>query len=52
MTILTGDPKAVNTLAEPKKVVPVTTKVNDFGKEFRKTLPAHSVTVLRVQITR
>jgi alpha-N-arabinofuranosidase len=52
MTILTGDPKSVNTLADPKNVVPVTTNFHDFGNACRKTLPPNSVTVLKLQIAR
>ena len=46
MTVLAGDLKGMNTLAEPRKFAPVTTTEKDLGHAFQKTLPAHSVTVL------
>ncbi|CAN5354627.1 hypothetical protein BH11ARM2_BH11ARM2_38580 [soil metagenome] len=51
MTVLSADPGAVNSLAEPTKVAPVTTKVAT-GGTFRETLAPHSVTVLKLNIRR
>lgn len=48
MTVLSGEPKAMNSLAEPMNVAPKTTAVHDLGTSFRQTLPPHSVTVLRL----
>ncbi|MEI6882787.1 MAG: alpha-L-arabinofuranosidase C-terminal domain-containing protein, partial [Bacteroidota bacterium] len=46
-TVLSGDLAAVNTLAEPRKVAPVTRKLEGVN---RVTLPAHSVSVLSLQL--
>lgn len=51
-TVMTGDPTAVNTIAEPTKVAPTTSKVSGLGTSFRKTLPAYSVNVLTVKSDR
>ena len=45
--VLTGELTAVNTVAEPMKVVPRTIRV-DAGTTFTHELPGRSVTVLRV----
>lgn len=45
---LTGDPGDVNTLAEPNKVVPKTSRIPAAPK-FKQTFPANSVSVLRVR---
>ncbi|AIE84470.1 alpha-L-arabinofuranosidase C-terminal domain-containing protein [Fimbriimonas ginsengisoli] len=49
LTVLTGDPKDVNTLAEPAKIAPQTTKLNGLSSSFRRTFPANSVSVLRLR---
>jgi len=46
--VLQGDPNAVNSIAEPKKIAPVTEEVSNFAGEFRRTFPAHSFTLLRL----
>jgi len=48
LTVLSGDLKAVNTIAEPFKVFPVTTKLTGLSSSFKHTLAPHSVTVLRL----
>ena len=46
-TVLQADDRnATNTLEEPKKVVPVTTKVTGLGTSFTRTYPPCSVTIL------
>ncbi len=47
--MLTGALDAVNTVAEPRKVVPVPVTIHDAGTTFTHELPAHSVTVLRLK---
>jgi alpha-N-arabinofuranosidase len=47
--MITGELGGVNTLAEPKKVVPSTLTINDAGSPFVYDMPAHSVTVLRLK---
>jgi alpha-L-arabinofuranosidase len=45
---LTGSPGAVNSLAEPDVIAPVTSRADGLGNRFRYDFPAHSVTVLRL----
>ena len=47
--VLSGDPKAVNTVAEPEKVAPQDMTITDAGPTFLHEFPAHSVTVLRLR---
>ena len=49
MTVLSGEPKTVNTIAEPTKIAPMTSKVSGLGSRFRQTLPAYSVAVLTLR---
>jgi alpha-N-arabinofuranosidase len=49
LTVLSGDLKAMNSIEEPTKISPVTTKVHGLGTSFRQTLPAHSVVVLTLR---
>jgi alpha-N-arabinofuranosidase len=49
MVVLSGDLKAMNSIAEPLKVAPVTQTVSNLGKTFRQTLAPHSVTVLTLR---
>ena len=43
---MSGDPLDVNTLAEPMKVAPKTTRIPAAGAAFTHELPAHSVSVI------
>ena len=45
-TVLTGDPAAVNSLARPTAVSPVTRRIGPSGSSFRYAFPANSLTVL------
>ena len=47
-TVLKGLPQDTNSLANPTKVVPVTTTVSGLGQSFDWSLPASSVTVLKL----
>ncbi|HTB62021.1 MAG TPA: alpha-L-arabinofuranosidase C-terminal domain-containing protein [Opitutales bacterium] len=38
-----------NSLAEPTKIVPVTSKESGFGSSFTRTLPPYSITILKLQ---
>jgi alpha-L-arabinofuranosidase len=50
LTVLTStDPKAVNTLKEPAKVAPVTSKVKDLGAQHTESFAPNSVNVLKIQ---
>jgi alpha-L-arabinofuranosidase len=46
--VLSGDPKAVNTVDEPTKVVPKQETVTDASASFRRTFPPHSFMMLRL----
>ena len=48
-SVLSGDPAAKNTLVEPETVVPRTVSCTSAGKAFTHTVPACSVTVLKLQ---
>jgi alpha-N-arabinofuranosidase len=50
-TVLSGDLNAVNSIAEPRKVAPVTTAVHGLGAAFSETLAPFSVTVLTLRVT-
>ncbi|HEX6465359.1 MAG TPA: alpha-L-arabinofuranosidase C-terminal domain-containing protein, partial [Vicinamibacterales bacterium] len=47
--ILTGEPTAINSVAEPTKVTPKPVHITNAGPEFTHELPANSVTVLRLK---
>ena len=46
--VLSGDPKAVNTVDEPTKVAPKSEAVTDAAASFRRTFPPYSLTLLRI----
>ena len=47
--VLTSDsPQDTNTLSDPRKIVPVTTKVSGLGRSFEYRFKPHSVTVLQI----
>jgi alpha-L-arabinofuranosidase len=46
--VLAGQPRDVNTLAEPKKVAPKEEAINDGSKTMHRTFPRYSFTVLRI----
>ncbi len=50
LTSINGDPKLMNTLAEPKRVAPITITLGDVGTTFKQTFAAHSVNVIKVVI--
>ncbi|HEY3284201.1 MAG TPA: alpha-L-arabinofuranosidase C-terminal domain-containing protein [Armatimonadota bacterium] len=47
--VLSGEPEAVNSLEEPRKVAPRQAAVSGVGPSFSHNLPPHSLTVLRVK---
>jgi alpha-N-arabinofuranosidase len=49
--ILTGDPKAVNTLDQTTNIAPKQDAVTDASASFRRTFPPYSFTVLRLTAT-
>jgi alpha-N-arabinofuranosidase len=42
-------PDDTNSIAEPKKIVPVTSAADGFGTDFTRTFPAYSITVLKLK---
>ena len=46
--VLAGDPNAMNSLAEPEKIVPHEETISNAAPTFEHTFPANSVTVLRL----
>jgi alpha-L-arabinofuranosidase len=47
--MLTGELSAVNTAAEPRKVVPRPISISNAGKSFTHELPANSISVIRLK---
>jgi alpha-L-arabinofuranosidase len=48
---LTGDPDAINDLANPNRIAPVEDQVTLTGNPFKLTLPASSLTILRCKVS-
>jgi alpha-N-arabinofuranosidase len=49
MTVLSAStPDATDSISEPNKVVPVTSKVDGLGANFTRVFPAYSITVLQI----
>jgi alpha-N-arabinofuranosidase len=50
MTVLAGEKLTdENSIAEPRKIAPVTSPLKDAGSEFKHAFPPHSLTVLRLK---
>ena len=49
--VLTGEPKAVNTLEQPANVVPKEEAITDASAAFRRKFPPHSLTLLRLSVS-
>ena len=49
--LLTGSPRDVNTIEQPTKVTPKEEPIPDAAASFQRTLPAHSLTLLRLHAT-
>ena len=49
--VITGDPKAVNTLDEPTNIAPKQEKVTDASESFHRPFPPYSFTILRLTAT-
>ncbi|HVS53374.1 MAG TPA: alpha-L-arabinofuranosidase C-terminal domain-containing protein [Opitutaceae bacterium] len=50
ITLSSADPADTNTIAEPKKVVPVTTKLSGLAPTFTRELAPYSITVLELPV--
>ena len=46
---LAGNPEDLNSISQPRRIVPVTTTIELVGSPFRYTVPAHSVVVLKLK---
>jgi alpha-N-arabinofuranosidase len=44
-----SSPEDTNSIQEPTKIVPVTEKMDGLGKEFTRTFPPYSITILELQ---
>ena len=42
-------PEDTNSITEPNKIIPVTTKIKGLGKNFTRVVPAYSITVLQIE---
>ncbi len=51
-TVLSGDPSAQNTIEDPKKIIPIRTRLEVTTPNFVHTFAAHSVSVLRLKTRR
>jgi alpha-L-arabinofuranosidase len=49
--VLTGEPNAVNSVDEPRKVAPKQETVANASPSFRRAFPPHSLTILRLKTT-
>jgi alpha-L-arabinofuranosidase len=49
--VLSGDPKAVNTLDRPMNIAPTEERVTDASASFRRTFLPYSFTILRLTAT-
>jgi len=49
MSVLSGELKTMNSIAEPNKIAPVTRQLSNLGTTFRQTLAPYSVTVLTLR---
>jgi alpha-N-arabinofuranosidase len=46
LVTMTGDPRDVNSLKEPRKIVPAESELSGMGPSFERVFPAHSISVL------
>jgi alpha-N-arabinofuranosidase len=46
---LAGNPEDLNSITEPRKIIPVTDSLRDVSSTFSYTLPGHSVVVLKLK---
>jgi alpha-L-arabinofuranosidase len=47
--VLAGEPSAMNSIEEPRKVAPVQETVANTAPSFHRTFPPHSLTILRLK---
>jgi alpha-N-arabinofuranosidase len=49
ITLRAASPTDTNTIAEPAKIVPVTTSIDGLGTSFTSTFPPYSLTILQMK---
>jgi alpha-L-arabinofuranosidase len=50
LVVLNSDkPEDTNTIADPEKIIPVTTKINGVAPVFSRTLDPYSVSIIKIQ---
>ncbi len=49
VTLKADDPKQTNSITDPEKIVPVTSKVKGVKKNFNYIFPAYSISVLQIE---
>ena len=50
LIVIKGDkPEDTNTITDPKKIVPVTSKLNGLSKDFMQTIAPYSINILELQ---
>jgi alpha-N-arabinofuranosidase len=49
ITLSASAPDDTNSITEPTKIVPMTTKVEGLGANFTRTFPPYSITVLQMK---
>jgi alpha-L-arabinofuranosidase len=53
MIIVKGEkPDATNSITDPEKIIPVTSKIKGVAPVFKRTLDPYSVTILQLQTTK
>jgi alpha-N-arabinofuranosidase len=50
ITLSSTDPHDTNTIVEPKKIIPITTKIPGLGTNFTYTFAPYSITVLQIPL--
>ncbi|RYE16427.1 MAG: alpha-N-arabinofuranosidase, partial [Sphingobacteriaceae bacterium] len=49
VVLKSDNPEDTNSITEPEKIIPVTTKIKGIKKAFSQTLPAYSITILQLE---
>ncbi len=52
MMIKGNNPEATNTITEPEKIIPVTSKIKGVAATFKRILEPYSVTMLQLQMAK
>jgi alpha-N-arabinofuranosidase len=52
VTLHADDPKATNSITDPRNIVPQEKEVKGLGKSFALTLPSYSITVIRMRTSK